>query len=170
MTQVLSAPGSRLPSGVSNAPNSAAVAISTAELPGVNAYVEFVEGLDRIQGATGHSFPVPAVWTSRDLHEVRLAMTLLAGDAIKVGRGPARFVMDPHVAERLRTASATAPGHRLEIEASTPYLAKVCGREFAALTGIRPSVEETPLEHVDAAFDRMLSGDARFRMVLTTGR
>lgn len=42
--------------------------------------------------------------------------------------------------------------------------------KFAALTGIRPVVEQTPLEDAGAAFDRMLSGAARFRMVLTTGR
>jgi alcohol dehydrogenase len=41
--------------------------------------------------------------------------------------------------------------------------------EFAALTGIRPVIEQAPLERAGAAFDRMLSGDARFRMVLTTG-
>jgi alcohol dehydrogenase len=40
---------------------------------------------------------------------------------------------------------------------------------FAALTGIRPVIEEVPLEQAGAAFDRMLSGNARFRMVLTTG-
>src|SRR5262249_13360704 len=40
---------------------------------------------------------------------------------------------------------------------------------FSALTGIRPVVETAPLEEVDAAFARMRGGDARFRMVLTTG-
>jgi alcohol dehydrogenase len=39
---------------------------------------------------------------------------------------------------------------------------------FAALTGVRPMVETAPLEDIGAAFARMLSGDARFRMVLTT--
>jgi D-arabinose 1-dehydrogenase-like Zn-dependent alcohol dehydrogenase len=41
---------------------------------------------------------------------------------------------------------------------------------FAALHGVRPMTETAPLEDVDAAFKRMLSGEARFRMVLTTGR
>lgn len=41
---------------------------------------------------------------------------------------------------------------------------------FAALAGVRPRTETYPLERVDEAFDRMLSGDARFRVVLTTGR
>src|SRR5205085_1562259 len=41
---------------------------------------------------------------------------------------------------------------------------------FAALTGVRPMIEQVPLDHVGDAFDRMLSGQARFRMVLTTVR
>ncbi|HUX28962.1 MAG TPA: alcohol dehydrogenase [Terracidiphilus sp.] len=40
---------------------------------------------------------------------------------------------------------------------------------FSALTGIRPMVETYPLEKADEAFDRMMSGKARFRVVLTTG-
>jgi D-arabinose 1-dehydrogenase-like Zn-dependent alcohol dehydrogenase len=41
--------------------------------------------------------------------------------------------------------------------------------EFSALTGVKPRVEEYPLEEASAAFDRMMSGGARFRVVLTTG-
>jgi len=42
--------------------------------------------------------------------------------------------------------------------------------DLAALTGVRPMTETRPLEDTQAAYDRMLSGDARFRMVLTTGK
>ena len=38
---------------------------------------------------------------------------------------------------------------------------------FCALTGIRPMVETLPLEQASAAYERMLSGKARFRVVLT---
>ncbi len=38
---------------------------------------------------------------------------------------------------------------------------------FAVQTGIRPRIETYPLERVDAAFERMHSGKARFRAVLT---
>jgi D-arabinose 1-dehydrogenase-like Zn-dependent alcohol dehydrogenase len=38
---------------------------------------------------------------------------------------------------------------------------------FCALTGIRPMVETFPLDQAAAAYDRMLSGKARFRVVLT---
>ena len=38
---------------------------------------------------------------------------------------------------------------------------------FAKQTGVRPRIELFPLEEAAAAYDRMLSGDARFRVVLT---
>ena len=38
---------------------------------------------------------------------------------------------------------------------------------FCALTGIRPMIESFPLEQAAAAYDLMLSGKARFRVVLT---
>jgi D-arabinose 1-dehydrogenase-like Zn-dependent alcohol dehydrogenase len=38
---------------------------------------------------------------------------------------------------------------------------------FCALTGIRPMVETFPLEKTAAAYDQMLGGKARFRVVLT---
>lgn len=38
---------------------------------------------------------------------------------------------------------------------------------FSVLTGIRPTVETVPLEQTAAAYDRMMSGAARFRMVVT---
>lgn len=39
--------------------------------------------------------------------------------------------------------------------------------EFSALHGIRPMTETVPLDEVEGAFRKMLSGGARFRMVLT---
>lgn len=41
---------------------------------------------------------------------------------------------------------------------------------FSALSGVRPIIETMPLDHAAEAYDRMMSGKARFRMVLTTGR
>jgi len=40
---------------------------------------------------------------------------------------------------------------------------------FSALTGIRPMIETLPLANAQEAYDKMMSGAARFRMVLTTG-
>jgi alcohol dehydrogenase len=39
---------------------------------------------------------------------------------------------------------------------------------FAVLSGVRPMIEEMPLANAGSALERMLSGHARFRMVLTT--
>ncbi len=40
---------------------------------------------------------------------------------------------------------------------------------FSALQNIQPQIETFPLEQANAAFERMMSGKARFRVVLTTG-
>jgi D-arabinose 1-dehydrogenase-like Zn-dependent alcohol dehydrogenase len=40
--------------------------------------------------------------------------------------------------------------------------------KFAVLSGVRAKIETMPLERAQDAYDRMMSGDARFRMVLTT--
>ena len=40
---------------------------------------------------------------------------------------------------------------------------------FSVLTGVRPMTEVYPLERAQEAYDRMISGAARFRAVLTTG-
>jgi len=40
---------------------------------------------------------------------------------------------------------------------------------FSALTGVRPMIERFPLERASEGFQHMISGKARFRVVLTTG-
>ena len=39
---------------------------------------------------------------------------------------------------------------------------------FSVLSGVRPMIETRPLEQAAEAYERMMSGEARFRMVLTT--
>ena len=39
--------------------------------------------------------------------------------------------------------------------------------EFSALTSVRPVIEKYPLEKASAAYEQMISGRARFRVVLT---
>jgi D-arabinose 1-dehydrogenase-like Zn-dependent alcohol dehydrogenase len=41
---------------------------------------------------------------------------------------------------------------------------------FSVLTGVRSMIEVFPLERVNEAYERMMSGKARFRVVLTTGQ
>jgi D-arabinose 1-dehydrogenase-like Zn-dependent alcohol dehydrogenase len=40
---------------------------------------------------------------------------------------------------------------------------------FSVLTGVRPMTEVFSLERAAEAYERMMSGKARFRVVLTTG-
>jgi D-arabinose 1-dehydrogenase-like Zn-dependent alcohol dehydrogenase len=40
---------------------------------------------------------------------------------------------------------------------------------FSALTGVRPMIEKYPLEKASEAYQQMISGRARFRVVLTIG-
>ena len=40
---------------------------------------------------------------------------------------------------------------------------------FSSLAGVKPMIETYPLEQAEEAFARMMSGKARFRVVLTTG-
>jgi alcohol dehydrogenase/propanol-preferring alcohol dehydrogenase len=40
---------------------------------------------------------------------------------------------------------------------------------FSSLAGVRPRIETMPLERAQEAYDKMMAGEARFRMVLTTG-
>ncbi len=42
--------------------------------------------------------------------------------------------------------------------------------DFSVLTGVRPMIEVMPLEKANEAYQRMRSGDVKFRMVLTMGR
>ena len=82
---------------------------------------------------------------------------------------------------RGRLVIVGVPGEPLQINAGDLVLASrlVAGHasgtakdsedtlRFAALTGVRPMIETAPLHDAKAAFDRMMAGQARFRMVLT---
>jgi alcohol dehydrogenase/propanol-preferring alcohol dehydrogenase len=41
---------------------------------------------------------------------------------------------------------------------------------FSALSGVRPTIETMPLERAAEAYDKMMRNEARFRIVLTTGK
>jgi D-arabinose 1-dehydrogenase-like Zn-dependent alcohol dehydrogenase len=41
--------------------------------------------------------------------------------------------------------------------------------QFSSLTGVRPMIERYPLEKAAEAYDQMISGRARFRVVLMMG-
>lgn len=64
----------------------------------------------------------------------------------------------------ITTGMKSIAGHASGTSMDTEYALR-----FAAQTGVRPWIEETPLEQAQAAFGKMMSGAARFRMVLITG-
>jgi D-arabinose 1-dehydrogenase-like Zn-dependent alcohol dehydrogenase len=60
------------------------------------------------------------------------------------------------------------PSQRIKAAIVEP---RVLGRSkhFSALTGVRSINQVFPLERAAEAYDLMMSGNARFRVVLTTG-
>ncbi|NBE93078.1 zinc-binding dehydrogenase [Nonomuraea sp. KC401] len=84
------------------------------------------------------------------------------GELIVLGATPEPIQVSPF---QLISSSRTVHGHPSGTARDVEETLR-----FAALTGIRPMTETRPLDDVAAAYDRMMSGDARYRMVLTTGR
>jgi D-arabinose 1-dehydrogenase-like Zn-dependent alcohol dehydrogenase len=83
------------------------------------------------------------------------------GELIVVGAAPDPIEASPiDLIGANRTVSGHASGTSMD---SQDTLA------FSSLTGVRPRIETLPLEQAQEAYDRMMAGDARFRMVLTTG-
>ncbi|MEO3875026.1 alcohol dehydrogenase catalytic domain-containing protein [Nonomuraea sp. B12E4] len=84
------------------------------------------------------------------------------GELVVLGATPEPIQVSPF---QLITTSRTVHGHPSGTARDVEETLR-----FAALTGVRAMTETRPLDEVEAAYDRMLSGDARYRMVLTTGR
>ncbi|WP_284045535.1 alcohol dehydrogenase catalytic domain-containing protein [Paractinoplanes maris] len=84
------------------------------------------------------------------------------GELIVVGADPAPIEVSPfQIISTSRTVHGHPSGTARDVEETL---------RFAALTGIRPRTETRPLADVQSAYDRMLTGAARYRMVLTTSR
>jgi len=84
------------------------------------------------------------------------------GDLIVVGAGAEPITLDPTAllfGERRVEGSITGS----PIESEDTFA-------FSVLEGIRPMIETAPLSEAAAAYRRMTQNEARFRMVLTTGR
>ncbi|HEX4018147.1 MAG TPA: alcohol dehydrogenase [Frankiaceae bacterium] len=119
--------------------------------------------------------------TSQDVAQ---ELTKLGGASVvlaTVTNGPAMAATVTGLRPHGELVVLGAPQEPLEIEA-VPLLMKsraVVGHpsgtskdsedtlRFAALTGVRPMIETMPLADGAKAFERMMSGEARFRVVLT---
>ena len=84
------------------------------------------------------------------------------GELVVIGVNPEPFQVDPF--------ALLGGGHKIYGHASGTSKEVEETLHFAALTGVRPLIEEVPLTEAQSALERMSSGQARFRMVLTTGR
>jgi len=70
------------------------------------------------------------------------------------------IVVPAYLLLRGRSIQGSAGGTAIESEQTMA---------FSRQAGVAPMIETLPLERAAAAYDRMMSGDARFRMVLVTG-
>jgi D-arabinose 1-dehydrogenase-like Zn-dependent alcohol dehydrogenase len=70
------------------------------------------------------------------------------------------IVVPAYLLLRGRSIQGSAGGTAIEAEDAMA---------FSRLVGVAPMIETLPLERAAEAYDRMMSGEARFRMVLTTG-
>ncbi len=82
------------------------------------------------------------------------------GELIVVGASPEPVEASPIA---LIGGNRTVAGH-----ASGSSMDSQDTLSFSALTDVRPRIETLPLEQAQEAYDKMMAGDARFRMVLTT--
>lgn len=83
------------------------------------------------------------------------------GVLVVLGAVPEPVQVSPfQVILQSRTVQGHGAGTAVEVEETM---------SFAALTGLRPLLEEVPLEEAQAGYERMLANKARFRVVLTTG-
>ncbi|KOV63947.1 alcohol dehydrogenase catalytic domain-containing protein [Streptomyces sp. MMG1121] len=108
-------------------------------------------GADVVLATAGNS---PAITATVDGLAPRGELVVIGADSEPMGISPFQLIMGA------RVVRGHPSGTSREVQDTM---------EFSALHGIRPMTETVPLEDVDGAFQRMLSGGARFRMVLTNG-
>ncbi|MBG0850500.1 alcohol dehydrogenase catalytic domain-containing protein [Streptomyces spinoverrucosus] len=83
------------------------------------------------------------------------------GELVVIGATPEPLGISPfQLITRARTVRGHPSGTAQDVQDTMA---------FSALHGIRPMVEAVPLTEANTAYQKMLSGTARFRMVLTTG-
>ncbi len=93
-------------------------------------------------------------------------------------QSPACFLASPFAAGSLGLASRRSNSSQRSSARSfggRSVIGSLTGRaietqdtlDFSVLTDVRPMIETLPLEKAEEAYRRMMSGDARFRMVLT---
>jgi len=81
------------------------------------------------------------------------------GSLMVIGADPAPLAISPfQLIPKKRSVRGWASGTAKDSEDTL---------QFSSLTGVRPMIEKYPLEKAAEAFQQMMSGKARFRVVLT---
>lgn len=130
---------------------------------GAHHYVDSTEGdvAGRLQ-ALGGAKVVLATANDSDAMGATIDGLRHNGELVVIGATPEPIQVSPfQIIATSKTVHGHPSGTAREVEETL---------RFAALTGVRPMTETRPLEEVGAAYERMMSGDVRYRMVLTTGR
>ena len=115
------------------------------------------ESLQKLGGAK----VILATATSGDAMTATLPGLAIGGKLIVLGAGDKPIQFDPLKAiGTRRTVMGWPSGTSIDSQDTM---------NFSAMTGVRPMTETFPLERASEAFDRMMSNQARFRVVITTG-
>ncbi|CAA9464771.1 MAG: Alcohol dehydrogenase [uncultured Rubrobacteraceae bacterium] len=130
---------------------------------GAHHYVDSTAGdvAERLQ-ALGGAKVVLATANNSDAMGATIDGLRHNGELLVVGAAPEPIRVSPF---QILMTSKTVHGHPSGTARDVEETLR-----FAALTGVRPMTEARPLDEAGAAYDRMMSGDARYRMVLTTGK
>jgi D-arabinose 1-dehydrogenase-like Zn-dependent alcohol dehydrogenase len=84
------------------------------------------------------------------------------GRLIVLGASGEPIQLDPvHLIFGARSLEGALTGTAIDIEDTL---------SFSTLQNVRPVIETFPLEHAAGAYARTMRGEARFRIVLTTGQ
>ena len=132
-----------------------------AKLLGAHVYIDSTsqnpaEELKKLGGAN----VILSTLTSAKALEWAMDGLALAGKLIVVGAPDGPVVVSPFpLLLGRRTVTGWPSGTGMDSEDTL---------KFSVLTGVKPMVETYPLEKAEEAFERMISGKARFRVVITT--
>jgi hypothetical protein len=89
--------------------------------------LRIVADLDRLQAATGNSFPIPLTWNVEDLVQVDRGVRLLDGEAVGIGGGKISFTSKDNSLEKAISAGQGSP---LSIGTESGYIVDVFGHEI----------------------------------------
>jgi D-arabinose 1-dehydrogenase-like Zn-dependent alcohol dehydrogenase len=117
--------------------------------------VDVGSSLKELGGATG----VLATVTAADAMTAALAGLGPGGQLVVVGASADPVQVPPFA---IIPGSTAVQGHASGTSQDSEDTLR-----FSVLTGVRPRIETLPLAEAQAAYDKMMAGDARFRMVLT---